>query len=250
MIRGIGGLVNRSTRPTASAAIAVVTVWLLAPNAAGAQGTAPPPTPLKTYDLTAYIGNYNTGDERQQDPFYGYYERRLNRALGSAGFGFYWTEHVKTEVELGTTNTAETSGYRLVDVPGFPGARAYTREEVRATVLTVAQSYQFFHNAWFHPFLTAGVDVGWERTRSEQPSQPYYPPIIFTPGPVTPTPPRPVQLPAGPTQDSSEVTARAFGGGGFKAYFTRSAFFRADFRVGGGGDGSSKHARIGFGFDF
>ena len=48
----------------------------------------------------------------------------------------------------------------------------------------------------------------------------------------------------------SQTMARLLVGGGAKLYVTPRAFFRADTRFGGGGDGRHFVLRLGFGADF
>lgn len=247
MIRGFHGLVNRRPAAEASAVACILTAALLAPAPTAAQ-SAPPPVALKTRDVGAYVGHFNI--VRRQDVPY-YYDRGRDTVLGTLGVGYYWTEHVKTEFEVGRTSAADSSEPLLIEHPGVPpGYRIYTNNRTTATVVTVAQSYQFFHNQWFHPFLTAGVDVAFERTRIEIPQQVYYPPPIY--GPLG-TPPRslpPVVVPGRPAEITRQVAPRAFGGAGFKAYFTERAFFRTDFRIGAGRGGRTVVGRLGFGVDF
>lgn len=246
MIRGFRGVVNRG--PLLAVASVVALVRLTIPVEAAAQAPATT-TPLPTRDVAAYVGHLDVSRTPDADPYY--YPSRLRTVLGTAGAGFYWTEHVKTEIEVGRTSEGRTSGSRAVSVPGVPaGYRIYTVNQTITTLLSVSQSYQFFHNAWFHPFVTAGADVGWERVRVQIPEQRYYPPPVFGPTGTAPQTLPSIPIPAGPDEVEHRVTTRLFGGAGFKAYLSQRAFFRTDLRIGAMSEMRAGHFRVGFGVDF
>lgn len=210
----------------------------------------PPPAAsvVKARDAAVYVGLFDV-TRRREDPYV--YDTRFGTVLGTLGAGYYWTDHVKTEIEVGLTSEGDTRGSRPVDVAGVPaGFRLYTRNATTTRLVSLAQNFQFFHNQWFHPFVSAGVDLAWERTRVEIPEQRYYPPPIYGPVGTPPQSQPPVLVPARPTEVNRRLIARPFGGTGFKAYVTHHGFFRADMRIGSGGRTWTGVYRVGFGVDF
>jgi outer membrane protein with beta-barrel domain len=246
MIRGFMGVVNRDR-----AACPAVPLLLVAALAAGAtpvfagQSGPAPAVSLPRFDAAFHLGRSHVredGDEFR-------YERGYGVADGTASAGFYWTEHVKTDVEVTWASEGDLTGSTTADVPGVPADfRLYTRNRYRTRTLSIGQSYQFFHNAWFHPFVTAGAALGWQRERVEVPEQRYYPATVFTPG--VPAERIPVVIPARPIETSSRIVRQAFAGAGLKAYITPRAFFRSDLRFAVGSDGRTNTIRFGFGLDF
>jgi hypothetical protein len=106
----------------------------------------------------------------------------------------------------------------------------------------VGQQYQFFRNVWFHPHLTGGVDLSWEKTerRPEGPLQIFDPVARRTE--VVPQPESSVE--------ETELLVRPYAGIGFKAYMSPRSFFRMDMRF-VLKDGVDKVLmRFGFGVDF
>jgi hypothetical protein len=160
--------------------------------------------------------------------------------LWSAGTGLYWTEHLKTEAEFGVTGRGNLVSFEdLHDDPNVSRG-VYRNHSYRLHTLSLAQTYQFRHNEWVHPFIGAGLDLDWERrtvdgsiqvidTRGDQP-------IYFN----EPLPP----------ETHRRVFARAMAIAGFKAYVARNAFLRTDLRA-SVTDGLDQVAwRFGFGWDF
>jgi hypothetical protein len=159
---------------------------------------------------------------------------------GGATAGWYWTDHVKTEVEVGTTNTPELYTYRPLTVGNVQNFVA-SEFSFRTTRLAVGQQIQFYRNAWFHPHLTGGVDLLWETTTEHVDA-------IFTFDQVTRTT-RQVR----PEEDRGPDTrfhVRPFAEGGFKAYMTPKTFFRTDLRLTFHDGVDQALVRFGFGVDF
>jgi len=125
--------------------------------------------------------------------------------------GYYWTEHLKTEVEAAAPGPTEgfTSRSERVTASLF----RYTSEQHRisANRLSLSHAYQFGHNSNFHPFVRAGVDVDWEHDDIER--------YVQTAG-------------AFEEQHSSarQTRTRPFAGVGFKAYFNERTFFKGEAR--------------------
>jgi len=125
--------------------------------------------------------------------------------------GYYWTEHLKTEVEVAAPGPTE--GYTSFSERLTGNLFRYTSEQHRISVhrLSISQAYQFGHNSTFHPFVRAGVDVDRERDDIER--------YVQTTG-------------AFEEQHSAadQTRTRPFAGVGFKAYFNERAFFKGEAR--------------------
>jgi hypothetical protein len=159
---------------------------------------------------------------------------------GAVGAGWYWTDHLETEVELFGNGTAEIFAFERVESVAQTTYRS-SRIERRSAGLGLSQLFQFFRNAWFHPYVGAGLDLRRE-TREEE----VEPVVAFdnvTQRPVTIEPARRI----GPT---SALAARAFAIGGLKAYLSQRALFRSDLRIGLDTEAGDVVVRAGFGVDF
>jgi len=159
---------------------------------------------------------------------------------GSAAAGWYWTEHLKTEVDFG----ARTKGQVWVASPALTGdPRTYypTDKTFSRQTLAIAQQYQFFHNAWFHPHLGAGANLTWERSTLHQAAITVYDPATRTSRVVGAERTNPAR---------TDFRVSPFVQSGFKAYMTPRTFFRADLRVAFRHGVDDVITRFGFGFDF
>ena len=156
------------------------------------------------------------------------------------GAGWYWTNHLKTDVEIAATTATETYGATAVYIGG---QRQFAPSFIRFSSKRVAliQRYQFGRNQWFHPSLGAGVDIVRESySRREDP--------IFVYDQIT----RQSRLLREAIQhaDEDDTEARALLVGGFKAYLTPRTFFLGDMRVTFASRAEDVLVRIGFGVDF
>ncbi len=194
------------------------------------------PPPLNRADAHFVIGWQNLHKEQPQDR----YNDWLNNIFyGGAGAGWYWNDHLKTQVDIG----AGTHGHQYRYEPRAVGG-TQTFESSRADIsqrsVAVSQQYQFFRNQWFHPRLGAGVDFARETTHET------YDPI-FAFDNVTRTN---RQIAPGRSETEHRSVVRPFAEAGFKAYMTRRAFFTADSRVMFKSGIDEVLFRFGFGFDF
>jgi hypothetical protein len=158
---------------------------------------------------------------------------------GALAGGWYWTEHLKTEVDVG----ARTKTRVWVATPGsagdpqtyYPTDKTFSRQ-----TLAIGQQYQFFHNAWFHPHLGAGANLTWEQSTLHQAAITVYDPPTRTSRTVLPE----------RTEARTAFRVAPFVQSGFKAYMTPRTFFRGDLRVAFRGGVDDIITRFGFGFDF
>jgi hypothetical protein len=159
---------------------------------------------------------------------------------GGTGVGWYWSDHLKTQVDFGAGTRGRQFRYEPIVVNGQTTAQS-SRISVNQQSVAIAQHYQFFQNQWFHPHVGLGVDIARETTRED-----YDPVLVFDP--VT----RGSRLVSPPLSEGPEhrIIARPFGEVGLKAYTTRRTFFTADSRVMFRRGIDEVLFRIGFGVDF
>ena len=162
----------------------------------------------------------------------------LTGVVGAAG-GWYWTDHNKTEIEFGAGTEATAYRGRRVVIDGHL-TNEFVESQYSQRLLSLSQQYQFFRNAWFHPYVGAGATVTFERAIDRTD-----PIIVYTDAWRTGRVLRPEQL-DGPHTD---VTVTPFVTTGFKAYLTPRGFFRTDLRVAMRGGVEDVLLRFGFGVD-
>jgi hypothetical protein len=202
-------------------------VLLAGAPAARAQGAA---APVSRADLSFSVGWFNAekselGSYRGRNDWY-------NRSLyGGAGFGWYWTDHLKIEIDGGVTTGADLFVYTPTVIEGRQ-ATLYSTYTIGTRRFAISQQYQFYRNVWFHPFVSGGLDLTWERTRREDEI------YLFPPFRVQPFDTR------------TEFLARPFAAVGFKAYFTPRAFFRTDMKLTFDKGVDEALLRFGLGVDF
>lgn len=158
--------------------------------------------------------------------------------------GRYWTTHLKTELELAITSEAHRYVQRFVTVPNLPSPAPVRGEQFLQTrEVSLGVTWQFLQNEWVHPYLTGGVALDFDRTRTVMQRQVYY----------TGDPTRGSQIiPIADSGDGPSTTLRARGliGMGAKFYMTPKTFFRTEAR--GAVSPRVEHLafRAGFGLDF
>jgi outer membrane protein W len=206
---------------------AIATVALLSASPAMAQTSST----ITQADVTGSIGwlNVDKSDLSNNQSSNDWYNRSV---YGGAAAGWYWTDHLKTEVEAGVSSRASLLIYGVDFVNGSPLTR-YSRYSFATTRLGVSQQYQFLRNAWVHPFVGAGVDVIWEQTdRTEE----VYP---LQGGRGGATFPR-----------QTDVLTRPFLTLGLKGYFNARGFVRTDLKLVFDNSVDEALFRFGIGVDF
>lgn len=225
------------TRACAAVALAVCVSGLTA--------EAQERTPAATF-APANIGRWDAAGhvvwlgEHRPDQSTFEWDRWLGVAAGGGSLGYYWTPHLKTEVDISASNEDERYSYQLIPVPGSTTPLYVERDHaVRFTTASLGVTGQFFENAWFHPFVGTGLELVRDREHVE----------VIPP----PVPPRGVPVPALAVTDETHVRyrGRPFTAMGFKAYLSPRAFIRTDIRMSWSRDGLAALAwRSGVGFDF
>jgi outer membrane protein W len=161
-------------------------------------------------------------------------------AQGALIFGWYWSPHIKTELEASASSHAELYAAREDFINGI---RVFGPSEYHFSTrrVTFAAQYQFGDNAWFHPHVAAGVDVNREKTRRFDHDVYVYDPVARLSTLVH----RSTRHP-----DAIDTHVRPFVGAGFKGYFTRRGFVRSDVRVILAERIEEAIVRVGVGVDF
>ncbi len=161
-------------------------------------------------------------------------------AFGAASAGWYWTDHLKTEIDVGAGTEATAYHYRQITIAGRPNYLASESVFARR-IVGLSQQYQFFRNAWFHPHVAAGAHFIWERITER------FQPVVALEDPSRGR----VLVPERTEGPRTETTIGPFVATGFKAYITRRSFFRSDLRVAFHGGGADEvRLLFGFGVDF
>ena len=216
--------------------VTLLFVAALVPVPAAAQEPAPARSPLVRADLHGNCGWFNVKSDVPSG-----YDDWFNRVFyGGAGFGWYWTDHLKTEFEVGATSAAELYSGEPVIISGQPTYLGF-RQRFRSRSVAAAQQYQFYRNAWFHPYLAAGVTVSWETLERQDDPLFFYDPL---------TRQSRTARSAKTHSPVKSVEGRPFAAAGFKAYMTERAFFRTDLRLGMRSGVDEVLLRFGLGVDF
>lgn len=222
---------------------ALLTFVLAGASTASAQtGTAISLVPVDgaRFDVAAHVGRQSVNRHGADQSWDRWYES----ASVALAAGYLWTPHLKTEVDVTRAGEARMSIPEMIPVPGQ--AYPYTRSRQHTFTTTTASGgvvYQFFENAWFHPFVGAGVSVRHERQRAgAEPGAPEYriDSRLLIPA-----------LPARDALATSTVSARPFARTGFKLYVSPRAFVRTDLDLSFSRRGSDAAVwRAGIGVDF
>jgi len=169
------------------------------------------------------------------------YDNWRGSFLVAAGGGHYWTDHVKTELDVSWTNTGQRQVYEDLQ---FLGGVTYATAIHRARDIRVgaAQIFQFGRNAWAHPYIGIGVDSIWRSTTIDRDVQSR---TIFVP----PNRNVPVVLP--PLHErKTDVLGQPILKTGVKLYASEKAFFSTELNLGIRHNVDHVVWKIGAGIDF
>lgn len=219
------------------AAVVAVTALLAAAGSAHGQDAAPPQLPKHDLAVLAGWGAVRHEDRRAYDSWDGV-------GVVALEVGRYWTDHLKTELQIQTTSEAVTfeSEPEPVRYAGVSGpVYRYAERYARTSSLAAVVHYQFFRNAWFHPFLGVGASIDRDRIRRVRPEQVVPTGASGPPWVVIARESEPARV---------EMLVRPVVAGGFKAYVASRAFVRSEASVGFARDGSILRWQFGAGFDF
>jgi hypothetical protein len=211
--------------------------WLVGTAIAAAQ--EPPKIPLNRGDFHVVLGWQNLHKPQEPEQHYNNWLNGIFFAGGGAGW--YWTDNLKTQVDVGGGTSAHQYRYAPIVVGGVTTGGVSSRLKVQESGVTVAQQYQFFRNQMFHPHVGAGVEIVRETTREE-----YDPIFVFDPVARISRQTSPALI-EGPEH---RWIARPFVEAGFKAYMTQRVFFTGDARLMFRTRVDEVLFRAGFGVDF
>ena len=170
-----------------------------------------------------------------------YSTRDGRNAQASAGAGFYYTPHLKIEFDTGTPTSDTRAGAEQI-VNGTIQTFRYVHLTYETWGVGVIQTYDFLTNAWFTPFVGAGIEVGSEKREEYLEGVS----VFDLSG----------RQQGSSSQDRRELSSerrsvlRPLAIAGFKAYFSRRVFFRTDSRVVVHDGVSGVSLRLGLGVDF
>ena len=219
----------------AHAAVAVAVC--LTASAAGAQERSVTLIPAAStrWDAAAHVTWL--GERRAAESFE--WDRWLGVASGGASIGFYWTSHLKTEVDVSSSSEGKAYSVEIIPVPGLTTPLFVQRDhETRFTTASAGLTGQFFENAWFHPFVSAGLEIVREREHIET-----IPPPVPPRGSAVSPPPE--------SETRVGYSGRPYVASGFKLYLSDHAFIRTDLRTSWSSHGLAALGwRSGVGVDF
>jgi hypothetical protein len=154
--------------------------------------------------------------------------------------GHYWTDHLKTEVDLSWASPRDREIYETLERQGgFTYALSdYRAHDVR---LGVVQLFQFGRNDWVHPYVGVGADMVrrqatlWRDRQSR---------VIYMQNRTVP-----VEIPAS-IERRTTTFAEAVVKTGLKMYATERVFFNTELKLGVRRDVDHVVWKFGMGFDF
>ena len=197
-------------------------------------------TPARRLMRGDLSGTIATASVKKTTEFVSYDNWHQQAAFGLA-LGWYWSNHVKTEVDAGFIT--EGSVYSSVPVVLAGDQRLFVSARTRFANqhLGVTQRYQFGDNEWIHPFIGAGFEVVSETGRRREDA-------LFAFDQAA----RQTRLVRDAVEfdETRKLRARALLSTGIKAYVTRRAFFLTELRGSLHPHAPEVHWRIGAGVDF
>jgi hypothetical protein len=190
----------------------------------------PPATPIARIDVAGSIGLFSADRADGATDCCSSWSGSFFRGLSA---GYYWTDHLKTEVEFGIPGPTQAYSYSTRPLSdrtfgSFQDDRTYTGSK-----LSFAQAYQFGYNAPFHPYAFAGIDVDREHVDLERRSFIGVPPFQIV-----------------ERSSTTDVHGRGFAGAGFKAYVSEHAFFKGEMKLAIGERLEQMTWKAGVGVDF
>jgi hypothetical protein len=132
-----------------------------------------PPSPPRTWDAAVTVAAAEARSDQRDTRYWDnwYFQDRYALMLGR-----YWTEHLKTELEYARSGEGSTYFQEFVRLPGSENTVPISGERFhRLEQLALRVTWQFGHNTWMHPYVSAGVVGDRERRRAHLPAQYAYP---------------------------------------------------------------------------
>ena len=215
-------------------AAAMATVWLMLADPLWAQ------TPGRRLMRGDVSGTIASASVKKTTEFVNYNNWHQQAAFGLA-LGWYWSNHVKTEVDAGFITEGVVYSSVPVVLAGDQRLFVSARSRFANQHLGVTQRYQFGDNEWVHPFIGAGFEVVSETGRRREEA-------LFAFDQAT----RQTRLVRDAVEFGETRTLRARGllSAGIKVYAARRAFFLTELRGSLHPHAPEVHWRIGAGVDF
>jgi len=159
----------------------------------------------------------------------------------SIDVGYFWNSHLKTEGGLSFLQRYETATSEQFSLAGGQTGYLFTQNEIHQTQVTAAATWQFFENAFAHPYVSGGARIGLLQIDSRRQSYlPSFPGNVYRPSPIEPL-----------DRHSSQIRVRPFVAVGSKSYFNERSFVRPEMVLGFNSHGLSQFGgRLLFGLDF
>ncbi len=160
------------------------------------------------------------------------------RATLAGQAGFYWTEHLKTEVVAERSTHQDVWESSSVFLPDGRTAWRNSRNNIQDTRFSMGQFYQFGHNAWAHVSIGGGVSITTRDISSE-----VSPLMVYDrTGQQT--------LEPGDSRVGTDTRTNAFAAAALKAYVAPRVFVRSEVQADFRGSLDAIVARVGLGVDF
>jgi hypothetical protein len=209
----------------------------------GICGSAAEAQSVPKWDVGATAGLVEARPAAPDSPYDNdwYFEGRYAVSVGR-----FWTDHLKTEIEFATTGEGSRYAQRFANIPGVPPNYPYGVQEYYRLHQTSARIvWQFFDNAWVHPYVFGGVAHEAERQRVRVHEQFYY---------AGNDPRNPINrfviAPAADVGPDVAHRAAAIAGAGAKIYMSPSAYINTGFVVSHAKPARNVSFIAGFGVDF
>ena len=124
------------------------------------------------WDLNLNAGAFGANPGEREYPYNDWY----TEGRYAASIGYYWTEHLKTELEFAHSGQGSRFIQDFAHVPGTSVIQPISIEAFhRIQHASARVVWQFLDNAWVHPYVNAGYVFEAERRRHHAPIQYYYP---------------------------------------------------------------------------
>ena len=146
--------------------------WIFIGLAWAANADAQSASPKPKWDVNFNVGAFGADPGEREYPYNDWY----SECRYAASIGYYWSEHLKTELEFAHSGEGSRYIQDFAQVPGVGFVQPISIESFHRLQQGAARVvWQFGHNTWVHPYVNAGYVFDAERRRSYSPVQYYYP---------------------------------------------------------------------------
>lgn len=188
--------------------ISLLFAILLGIGTAEAQSAAP----QTRWDAGVTAGVATIHPEQPDRP---YYDDWYAHGRYAGSIGYYFTKHLKAELEHAWSGEGSRSLLEYSTVPGLPPYPYQVEQFFQLQQSTLRIVWQFRDNAWAHPYVSAGAVLDAERQR-------FHVPPIYQSGRDG----RPVLVtPLSIAEERTKYRGGVAIGGGVKLYMSPRAFF-------------------------